>query len=77
VKTTLHHVNPGEHPLPQIASTNHSGPSKRTSKFLSYSPFKSSKIPELINGDAANSVSIMLATAQRIDLDANIRASVR
>jgi ABC-type multidrug transport system fused ATPase/permease subunit len=61
---------------------DHSATSKR-SKFRSFFSFKPSKGTETLrepikplNIDAANSVSVMLATAQRIDLDANIRASI-
>lgn len=81
VKTTLHHINPGEHPLPSGSPTNNSDSPKRLARLRTF--FKSSKIIETrepikpINIDAANSVSVMLATAQRVDLDANIRASVR
>ena len=81
VKTTLHHINPGEHPSPSGPPINNSESSKRLSRFRTF--FKSSKNIETrepikpTNIDAANSVSVMLATAQRIDLDANIRASVR
>jgi len=82
VKTTLHHINPGEHSLPQVPPIDHSGTSKR-SKFRNFFSFKSSKDTETarepnkpLKINAANSVSVMLATAQRIDLDANISASV-
>lgn len=81
VKTTFHYVNPAEHLLPQFAPANHLGSSKRPSKSWSSLYLQSSSSTETrpvpIEIDVANSVSIMLTIAQRIDPDANIRASVR
>ena len=69
--------------MPQVAPTDLPKPSQRLSRFRDIFSSKSSKNTAIrepikpINVDAANPVSVMLAMAQRIDLDANIRASVR
>lgn len=75
VKTTLHHINPGEYPLPQVESIEHSKPPKHVSGFLSFFSPKSSK-KEAANYEPVNPVGVMFAMAQRIDVDANIQASV-
>lgn len=80
VNTTLHHINPREYPL---GPTSLSEPSKRPSKIWNFFSFKFSKKAgtsepiKPVNADAANSVSIMLATAQRVVLHPKITASVR
>jgi len=72
VKTTLHCINPREYPL---APTSLSGPSKSPSKFRSFFSFKLSKKAETI--EPINSVSVMLAAAQRVVLDPKITESIR
>jgi len=78
VKTTLHYINPREYLLPQVDPTDQPKPSKHLSKFWSFFSSKSPKKASIceptkpIDIEAPNPVSVMLAMAQRIDLDANI-----